>query len=170
MAETTPQPQGSIFNRIGHSVASGTARTGPGGKQAKYLPGTLLFHFRPRHVPEEAARLIRQGMDRMAVILGDAKKLKDAISAPQPSNQDIRIVKHSRSNEFVIASIPNSMAEAADCSRMERGEDLSFDEDQEKVYGDYYAIGFQMEATVEDAGVLWTIWQKEKGECYYSYQ
>ncbi len=113
---------------------------------------------------EEAARLIRQGMDRMAVILGDTKKLKDVISAPQPSNQDIRIVKHSRSKEFVIASIPNSMAEAADCSRMERGEDLSFDEDQEKVYGDYYAIGFQMEATVEDAGVLWTVWHKEKGE------
>jgi len=47
---------------------------------------------------------------------------------------------------------------------MERGEELSFDEYQEKVYGDYYAIGFQMEATVEDAGVLWTVWHKENGE------
>ena len=71
MAAKTPQPQGSLFERIGRSGAGGATPTGPGGKQAKYLPGTLVFHFRPRHVPEEAARFKRTwGLGGMAFILG----------------------------------------------------------------------------------------------------
>ncbi len=114
--------------------------------------------------PEEADQMIRQGMGRMAGAVGKAGKLEEVISAPQPSHPDIRIVEHSGAKAYAIASIPDYMGEGADCNNRARGEGLALQEPQEKVYGGYYAIGFRMATSVQDAGVLWTVWHKEGSE------
>ena len=59
-----------LMARIGHSVTRRSERAGRGGKQRKFLPGTLVFHFRPRVVPREAARITHTwGLGGIALVL-----------------------------------------------------------------------------------------------------
>ena len=110
---------------------------------------------------EEAGRMIREGMQKLAQTAGSVRRLEEAIAAPVPSHPDIRIVQHAGAKAYVIASIPDYMGEGADCSKRAPGEEPTFTEPQNKVYGNYYAVGFRLTATPEDAGVLWTVWLKE---------
>ena len=118
----------------------------------------------PPQNAEEAAYWIRQGMEKMAQTVGKVRKIEEAIAAPEPSNSDLRIVHHSREKAFVIVSVPDYMGEGADCSRRVPGEELAFRDPQNKVYGNYYAIGFRLTVSPEQAGVLWTVWHKEGTE------
>lgn len=112
---------------------------------------------------DEAGRMIRQGMERIGGIAGKAQKLQDAIAAPQPEHPDIRLVKHAASKAFVVASMPDYMAETVDCTKRKPGEEPDFQQPGTKKYGDYYAIGFRLAATAGDAGVFWTVWHREAG-------
>jgi len=113
---------------------------------------------------EEAGGMIRQGMERLAQTAGRVRKLGEAIAAPVPSHPDIRIVQQSEALAYVIASIPDYMGEGANCSKRAPGEEPAFQGSQDKVYGNYYAVGFRLTASPEDAGVLWTVWHKEGAE------
>jgi hypothetical protein len=112
----------------------------------------------------EQGKLIQAGMQKVASNAGAVKKLEEAILAPTVSNPDVKLVKHSRSKAFVIASVPDHMAAAAGCQERKPGEDLYFQEPGTgKVYGNYYATGFRLAKTVGDPSVLWTVWKKDAG-------
>ena len=118
----------------------------------------------PRN-PEEAGRLIQAGMTKAAANVGPIRKLDEAIVAPTVSHPDVRLVKHSDSKAYVIASVPDHMAAAAKCQDRKPGEDVYFQEPSTgKVYGNYYAAGFRLARTVGDPAVLWTVWAKESGQ------
>ena len=113
----------------------------------------------------EQGKLIQAGMQKVASNAGPVKKLEEAILAPTVSNPDVKLVKHSRSKAFVMASVPDHMAAAAGCQERKPGEDLYFKEPGTgKVYGNYYATGFRLAKTVGDPSVLWTVWKKDAGE------
>jgi hypothetical protein len=115
--------------------------------------------------PEAAGRLIEAGMAKAAANVGSVKKLDKAIAAPVVSHPDVRLVKHSDSKAYVIASVPDHMAAAAGCQERKPNEDLYFQEPGTgMVYGNYYAVGFRLVKTVGDPGVLWTVWTKESGQ------
>jgi hypothetical protein len=115
--------------------------------------------------PEEEAKLIKVGMERIAEAAGSARKLTDAIVAPAPSHPDIKLVRQRDSKAFVIASIPDYMAAAANCASRTPGGDLAFTVPSEGVkYGSYFATGFKMANEVEDSGVLWIVWSKQAGQ------
>jgi hypothetical protein len=127
--------------------------------------------YRADDVPEprssaEAGQSIRQGMERIANFAGSVRKLEDAITAPQPSHPDLRLVQHTDSAAFVMVAIPESMAVQADCSKMKPGEDLviASSASTPKTYGQYYATGFQLTKAVEQPSVLWIIWTRENGQ------
>ena len=65
-----PLTAGLLVTRIGRSITRHSGRTGFSGKQKKFLPRTLVFHFRPRMVPEEAARFTHTwGLGGIAMVL-----------------------------------------------------------------------------------------------------
>jgi len=69
-SKITPSVAGPLFKRIGQSVRRGSNRAGTSGDPGKYLPKTMLFHFRPRRVPEEAVRFTHTwGLGGMAFVL-----------------------------------------------------------------------------------------------------
>jgi hypothetical protein len=115
--------------------------------------------------PAEAGQLVQQGMERLANFAGSVRKLEDAITAPQPSHPDLRIVQHADSGAFAMVAIPDSMAVQTDCSRMKPGEELAITSSDAapKTYGQYYATGLQMTRAVEQPSVLWIIWARENG-------
>ncbi len=113
---------------------------------------------------EEAARLLRQGMEAIAQKVGNPKTLADGLEAPEPQHEDLKLVKHPAGNAFMIVSLPDYMAEAADCSRLSAAEQLRFVPPAgEKKYGNYYATGFRFRIAGPEASVLWLVWGKEQG-------
>lgn len=112
--------------------------------------------------PQQAGQAIQQGLERISKFAGSVKKLEDAITAPQPSHPDIKLVRHVDSTAFAIVAIPDSMAVQADCSKMKPGEDLAAPPTSApKNYGQYYATGFQLTKAVEQPSVLWILWARE---------
>jgi hypothetical protein len=114
--------------------------------------------------PEEAEKLVREAMKQIAETAGKVKSLKDALEAPQPHHDDIKLVKHTTPQAFVIVSIPDYMAEAADCTKLTQGGMPNFaDPGSAKKYGNYYAVGFRLKKGGPGADILWLVWGKEGG-------
>jgi hypothetical protein len=114
--------------------------------------------------PEEAGRFIQEGMKQIAETVGRVKSLTDALEAPQLHHADIKLVKHSAAKAFVIASIPDDMAEVLDCSRLAPGGVPNFvDPGGARKYGNYYAIAFRLKRSGPGADVALLIWGKEGG-------
>ena len=113
---------------------------------------------------EEAGDAIQRAIEKIHNAVGKVKDLRDAIVATVPSHEDIQIVRHDRSKEYVIASLPDYMGEGAECSQLSRGEDPGFVRPQNLVYGNYYAAGFRLAESMEDSGALWIVWHKEEGK------
>ena len=66
----TPTTTSQLLPRIGRSITRRPERSGSAVKQRKFLPGTLVFHFRPRKVPHDAARFSHTfGLGGIALVL-----------------------------------------------------------------------------------------------------
>jgi len=114
---------------------------------------------------EDPKSQLKKALRRVTETAGTATKLGDAIVAPQPSHADIQLVRHQNGNAFTIASIPDYMAKALECSSQRAGEPVSFHYPAgQKVYGKFYATGFRLAKTGEDSGVLWSVWAQEDGD------
>ena len=113
----------------------------------------------------EAEQLVLAGMRGTAAFVGSAKKLEDAIVAPVVSHPDVQLVKHSNSKAFVLASVPDHMADAADCQGREAGKELHVEQPVGgSRYGNYFATGFRLSRPGNGAGVLWAVWTRETGQ------
>jgi hypothetical protein len=114
--------------------------------------------------PAEAEKFVREGMGQIAEMTGRVTSLTDALEAPQPYHEDIKLVKHAAPKAFVIASIPDHMAEAADCAKLTPGGLPIFaDPGGTKKYGNYYAVALRLKKGGPGADVLWLVWGKEGG-------
>jgi hypothetical protein len=80
------------------------------------------------------------------------------------THEDIKLVKHGNSKAFALASIPDYMGSALDCSSRAVGEPVGFKASAAgKTYGKYYAMGLRLVKAGEDSGVLWAVWAQEDG-------
>jgi hypothetical protein len=101
---------------------------------------------------------------RVTETTGTVTRLDEAIASPQVNHEDIKLVQHRNSNAYAIASIPDYMARALDCSSRTAGEPVSFNASAgEKSYGKYYAMGLRLVKAGEDSGVLVCVWAQEGG-------
>jgi len=115
--------------------------------------------------PEAQGRLIEEGMLKIFNIAGPTGNLEKSIVAPTVSHPDVRLVKHSNSRAFVLASIPDHMGAAASCQDRKPGEEFDLQEPGTgKVYGNYFAAGFRLVKTFGDPSVLWIVWAKENAQ------
>jgi len=111
--------------------------------------------------PADAQAELKKAMRTVADSTGKVKALEEAIVAPVPNHDEIKLVKHAKSKAFVIASIPDYMGEALKCATRTPGEPVRFKPPAgEKTYGKYYATGFGLANAGEDSGVLWAVWAR----------
>ena len=111
--------------------------------------------------PDAQAEL-KKSMRRILDTTGKVKTLGEAIVAPMPNHEEIKLVRHARSKEFALASIPEYMGDALDCAARTPGEPVSFKASVGgKNYGKYYAMGFRLAKTGDDSGVLWAVWAQD---------
>jgi hypothetical protein len=113
----------------------------------------------------EAQAGLRKAMQTILETTGKVKALDQAIVAPLPNHEDIKLVKHAGSKAFALASIPDDMGAALDCASRTPGEPVRYKPSAgAKSYGNYYALGFRLAKTGEDSGVLWAVWAREGSE------
>jgi hypothetical protein len=110
---------------------------------------------------EEAGRLIRGRISLVADWAGPAKDLEEVLLAPEPHQEQLRLVQHDRSRAFAIVSLPESMATAADCAKLRRGDPLPRDARGSMEHGRYYAVGARLKKAGGDGAVFLSIWAKE---------
>ncbi len=112
---------------------------------------------------EEQRERLKKGMARAAESIGTVKNLDEALSAPEPHHQDLKLVKHRDDESFVIVSVPEYMGEAADCKRRKPDGGPEFRNVSAKGYGKYYAAGFTLSSGTTEPGTLWLLWSKING-------
>jgi hypothetical protein len=113
---------------------------------------------------EDAQVQLQSALRRVTETTGTVTRLDEAIASPQVNHEDIKLVQHRNSNAYAIASIPDYMARALDCSSRTAGEPVSFNASAgEKSYGKYYAMGLRLVKAGEDSGVLVCVWAQEGG-------
>ena len=105
---------------------------------------------------------LKNAMQSVLDTTGTVKALEEAIVAPLPNHEDIKLVKHAKSKAFALASIPDYMGDALDCAARTPGEPVNFKPATgAKNYGKYYVMGFRLAKTGEDSGVLWAVWAQD---------
>jgi hypothetical protein len=113
---------------------------------------------------EDGPTQLKSALRRVTVTTGIAKHLDNAIVAAEPNHEDIKLVKHKNSKAFALASIPDYMASALDCSSRTAGEPVRFNASAGgKTYGKYYAMGLRLLKAREDSGALWAVWAQDGG-------
>ena len=80
----------------------------------------------PPKSPEDARAQLKKAMQNVLEATGTVKQLNEAVVAPQPNHDDVKLVKHGNSKAFALVSIPDYMASALDCKGRTVGEPVSF--------------------------------------------
>lgn len=111
--------------------------------------------------PQDSLSLLKDGMSKIASVVGQAKNLQNAINAPPLDHPDLKLVKHAESRSFAIASIPEYMAEAAACDRRKPDGEPNFSRAPASGYGKHYASGFELNLGKVGPAVLWIVWGKK---------
>lgn len=111
---------------------------------------------------EDARAQLKKAMQNVIETTGTVTRLDQAIVAPQPNHDDVKLVKHKNSRAFALASIPDYMANALDCKSRTAGERVRFNAPAgEKIWGTNYAMALRLAKAGEDSGVLFAVWAHE---------
>ena len=95
--------------------------------------------------PEDAGRKLRAGLEAAGATVGTARSLKAILSAPEPVHPAVRVMNHSLSRVFSLTSMPNALADAAECAARAAGSTVPDPLPLE------YGAGFSHEHSIQDA-------------------
>ena len=109
--------------------------------------------------PEDAAQKIRASLEHAGDRAGKPRSLDALIEGLQPVNPALRVMDHQDSGAFSLSSVPNAIADAADCAARARGDRISNEAPPE--YGKYFGMSFRMRTQGGEAPVMRTLWMKE---------
>jgi hypothetical protein len=104
-------------------------------------------------------------MERSASPAGGARKLDQAIIAPEVHHPDLRVVRHGNSRAFAAAALPHALATRLACEVAQTAAPGTQTSTASGLltYGTYYITGFKMANAVEDPGTLVCVWRKLDG-------
>jgi hypothetical protein len=123
--------------------------------------------FRPEqrpeaHSSEEAARYLREGLERLGELVGERESLDTILMRVDPIHPLLRIMSHPDEEIFALIEAPNLIGEWADCARRAAGD--PFPEEIPPEYGYYYGQNFQFRTEGGEAPVFRLLWTKEEGD------
>ena len=113
----------------------------------------------PSASPEDAARLIRQGMTRVAQDAGSPARLDVVIAAVAPVHPMVRLLSHPLAGAFALTSVPDGIVRAADCGTRASG--AKFDGVAGAQSGNAFGMNLRFRTSDGDAPVLRILWVKD---------
>ena len=111
---------------------------------------------------DDAGAKIRAGLEKSGSAIGKVRNLSDVVQAMEPFHPAVRIMDHQFARSFSLSSIPNALADAADCTARSRGTRLPT-VDPPPEYGTAFEMTVRVRTRAGDPPVLRTMWVKEGG-------
>jgi len=111
--------------------------------------------------PEDAGQRIRAALERAGNRVGNVTTLDAVLWAAQPVHPAIRVMQHADAATFTLSSVPNLLADAADCASLARNEPFPAVIPPE--YGDSFGTLVRFRTRSGDAPVLRLLWRNEGG-------
>ncbi len=108
---------------------------------------------------EDAGRRIRAAIERAGTEIGKVRDLDSVVTAAEPFHPALRVMDHRYARTFALSSMPNALADAADCATRVRGAAPASDPPPE--YGTAFELTVRFRTQAGDAAVLRTMWVKE---------
>ena len=113
----------------------------------------------PSASPDDAARKIRAGLERVGKWAGTTGRLETIIEAAEPSHPSIRVMDQPYSRTFSLTSFPAALADTVECDARARGavppDPLPLE------YGEAFGMTFRFRTLAGEAPVLRLLWRKE---------
>ena len=110
--------------------------------------------------PEDAGRRLRSGLE-VAGKLATARSLDAMLSAPEPLHPAVKVMDHAWSRVFSLASLPNALADAAECAARAAG--TAVPDQMPLKYGAGFSMNIRFNTRGGDAPVMRMLWRKENG-------
>lgn len=108
-----------------------------------------------------AARLIRESMERTGDAVGRRTRLDSLLLGTDPSHPVVRVMTHPSDSSYTLTSVPNAIADMADCAT--RARDVIVPDDLPSDYGSTFGANFRFQMQGGEAPVFRTLWVKENG-------
>lgn len=110
---------------------------------------------------EDAARRLREGLARAGDRVPGKRPLEAIVQAADPIHRAIRLMDHRDRATFSLTSVPDALAEAAECDARTRG--LRIPDTIPPEYGRAFGASVRFRTPSGDAPVLRTMWRREGG-------
>ncbi len=111
--------------------------------------------------PEDAGRRLRAALETAGDSIGPQRSLDAVIEAAEPITSTIRVMNHADARVFSLSSIPNAIADAAECAARAAGSTVPDPVPLE--YGNAFGATLRFRTRSGDAPVLRLVWRKESG-------
>jgi hypothetical protein len=110
---------------------------------------------------EDAGRKIRAALASSSAEIGTGRKLDQVIEAVEPFHAAVRVMDHPDAKVFSLTSLPDALADAAECSA--RAGDIVVPDPMPLVYGNGFGTNVRFKTRAGDAPILRLLWRKEAG-------
>jgi hypothetical protein len=111
--------------------------------------------------PEDAGRKLRADLETSGKAIGAQRSLEAVIAAAEPFHPAIRVMDHPYARVFSLSSIPNALADAAECEARANGSTVPDPLPLE--YGNGFGTTVRFKTLSGDAPVLRMMWRRENG-------
>ena len=110
---------------------------------------------------DDAGRKLRAGLEAAGTRLGDAPKLDAVLSGVEPLHSAVRVMDHAFAGVFSLTSLPNAIADAAECTN--RTGDIAAPDSMQLEYGQGFGMTMRFKTQSGDAPVFRLLWRRENG-------
>ena len=109
--------------------------------------------------PADAGVKLREGLEGAGRAVGEHRSLDTILEAVEPIHPSVRVMDHPYARTFSLTSIPNALADAAECDA--RARDGRIPDPLPLDYGDAFGMSLRFRTRSGDAPVLRLLWRKE---------
>ncbi len=115
----------------------------------------------PSQSPEDARGKLRAGFESVGKTVGTSRKLETILAAAEPVHPATRVMDHPFARVFSLASVPNALADAAECSARVAGSPIP--DPMPLEYGKGFGMTMRFKTRSGDTPILRLLWRNESG-------
>jgi hypothetical protein len=109
---------------------------------------------------EDAGRKVRDALRRTGEEIGKIRSIDEVLTAVPPIHSAIRVMNHRYARTFTLASVPDALADSADCEKRRRGDPIVAEATPR--YGKSFGVTVRFRTNGEPP-VLRLLWSNEGG-------